>query len=316
MNRIQANLCLVTVTICWASEAILLKHVPADIPVFGAIFIITFIGAVALALSFFPRLRSMQVTSSLVLNTALLAALGVAYVVCYTYGLRYLGISTGEFASMMTYVIIPMALLIIRRPVPLRTWVGIVLVVLGIIVAVGPGSEHLDSQGVAFMAVSCVIQAVYVVRLNDYAKEVDPADLVLLLMPFEALFAGIGWLVVDPGTILTLRLDAAAMASLFMCSIFVCGVAVALNVYAQKTAQIQDAIIIYALQIVFSTILAAILPELLIEPEPLTPSVICGCLLVCLGNLVSNPDFRDFTKERRRRVRQALHPKGEGGDAS
>lgn len=318
MNRMQANICLVTVTICWASESILLKNVPENIPSLAVVFITNLLGAVFLLLLFFPRIKKLELSRSFVLNIALLALLNVLYNVFYLNSLRSINVTTGEFSRMMTYVIVPMALLLIRRPVPKRTWVGILFVILGICVAVFPTMGDLDRLGVGYMALSCVIEAFYLVRLNDYVKQVKPTDLIIVLYPLIAVFSGIAWAVSDPGSVFTLQIDAAGWASLAMCSIFVGGIAVVLNIYAQKTAMIQDVVIIYSLQIVFSTIFSATLPSLLMTPEVLTANTIGGCVLVCFGNLVADMELKPFVDKLRGRGKEKAVEAGDGrgGDAS
>lgn len=316
MNRLQANICLFTVTVCWSAEAILLKNVPASIPAFAVVFLTNGVGSIALVLTFLPHLKKMKLTRSLILNVAFLAFLNAGYNALYTFGIRSVELSTGEFTRMMTYVIAPIALLLLRRRVPLRTWVGIVFVIIGICVAVVPTMSVLDTNGALLVIASCVFEAVYIVRMNDYIKQVHAVDLIVLLFPMSAIFSGIAWVGTDPASVFSLQLDLAAISSLLMVSIFICGIAVVLNIYAQKTAYVQDVVIIYSLQIVFSTMLAATLPQLLVRPEPITVTVAVGCVLVCLGNLVAEIEMKPILRKLRGRHLEKLTDGQETGGSS
>ncbi|MEG0016835.1 MAG: DMT family transporter [Gordonibacter sp.] len=296
MNRFQANICLICVTMCWSVEVILLKNIPTEIPAFAVVCMTNFIGALVLGAAFFARLKKMHLSRSLVLNASFLATLSVAFNVLATIGLRYLEVSTGTFAQMMTLVIVPLALFLLRRSVSPQRWAGIAIVIVGIFIALGPSVGSIDLLGITLVLSSCVIEAVYLIRLNACAKKADPMQLAVLLLALISLFSGIVWAVFDPWSIPALRLNAAALASLFMYSLFICAIAMALNIFAQKTAAVQDTIVIYALQIVFSTIFAATLPDLLLEPVPLTAFAVIGCSLVCIGNIVSEFDYQKYVK--------------------
>lgn len=292
MNRIQANYCLLTVSICWSAETILLKNVPSSLSAFAVVFLTNLFATVILGVVFFGRLRKLRLSRSVVGNVALLAAMNVTYNVLYTMSLRYLDIPTAVFLRMSTYLIVPIGLLVLRRHVAARTWIGLSLVVAGIFVSLGSGIGELNLMGVALMMGSCTIEACYLIRLNDYAKVVASEQIIVPLLGFVTLFSGIVWAVLDPAGVITLNLSATTFASLLMDSIFVCCIAMTLNVFAQKVALVQDAVIIYSLQIVFSVLFAALLPDLLVDTVPLSVASISGCLLVCLGNVAAELDWR------------------------
>jgi|GEM_PF-687229 len=291
MNRIQANYCLLTVSICWSAETILLKNVPSSLSAFAVVFLTNLFAAVILGVVFFGRLRKLKLNRRVMGNIALLAAMNVAYNVFYTMSLRYLAIPTAVFLRMSTYLIVPIGLLILRRHVEPRTWIGLALVIAGIFVSLGSGIGALDLTGIALMLGSCTVEACYLIRLNDYAKVVASEQIIVPLLGFVTLFSGIVWAVLDPNGMVTLDLSATTFASLLMDSIFVCCIAMTLNVFAQKVALVQDAVIIYSLQTVFSVLFAALLPGLLVDTVPLSVTSVTGCLLVCLGNIAAELDW-------------------------
>ena len=48
MNSMQANLCLICVTLCWSTEVIIFANIPESVPPFATTCITSMIGAVLL----------------------------------------------------------------------------------------------------------------------------------------------------------------------------------------------------------------------------------------------------------------------------
>ena len=48
MNRLQANICLICVTLCWSTEVIIFSCIPADVSPFATTFICNTIAALIL----------------------------------------------------------------------------------------------------------------------------------------------------------------------------------------------------------------------------------------------------------------------------
>ena len=86
------------------------------------------------------------------------------------------------------------------------------------------------------------------------------------------------------------------MASLFIYAYFIVAFAQTLNIFAQKRATAAEATIIYSLEIVFSLIWGAVLPETLIERVIPSPFHIIGAVLIIVGNLVEIIDFSKFRR--------------------
>ena len=65
-----------------------------------------------------------------------------------------------------------------------------------------------------------------------------------------------------------------------------------MNIFAQRRATATEATIIYALEIVFSLIWSAVLPETLIERTIPTAFQIIGALLIVAGSVIEIVDFK------------------------
>ena len=58
MNRLQANLCLLCVTLCWSAEVVLYACIPDGIPAFATTCVTAFVGAALLFVPFRARLAA------------------------------------------------------------------------------------------------------------------------------------------------------------------------------------------------------------------------------------------------------------------
>ena len=65
-----------------------------------------------------------------------------------------------------------------------------------------------------------------------------------------------------------------------------------MNIFAQRRATATEATIIYALEIVFSLIWGAVLPETLIERTIPTAFQIIGAVLIVAGSVIEIVDFK------------------------
>ena len=114
MNKAQSNFCLLCVTLCWSTEVILLKNIPAEIPSIAITAMTNFIGCVILIAIFFKKIFQSLAKRQL-LRVAGLGVLNMAYNLLMLFGLQYLNVSTGIFTLSMTTVVLPVLLLLKRR---------------------------------------------------------------------------------------------------------------------------------------------------------------------------------------------------------
>ena len=297
MNKFQANLCLISVTICWSTEVILLRNIPSDVPGFAVVAMTNLLGALLIALVFCRRI-SFKIPKKALLKLAALSVLNVGYNALLTYGLRNMDITSGAFTFSMTIVIVPIVLFSSRKHVSLQTWAGTGLIFLGIMIALGPSVFDLGMMALLAMLGACILRAIYIVLLNELAKEAEPSQVVVIMLVMVAAVSALLWVITAPETITSISYDANLLASVFIYSLFICAIANVFNIFPQKVASAEATAIIYSLEIVFTTLFAAILPDMLVERAIPTIPVVIGCALVCVGNIVSSYDFAAL-KERR-----------------
>lgn len=294
MNRLQANICLICVTLCWSTEVIIFSCIPKDVLPFATTFICNAIAAVILGICFFRRVKD-EVRKSgkkLILRCLLLGVLNCAYNALYIYGLKFFDVSTGAFTFSMTVVVLPVVLITMRKTVGIKTWISVGLVLFGIIFALGGNMTSVQPVGLLLMLSGCIIRAVFIVKLNDFARQYDSITLSTFVSVFVAAISFIIWFVLQPSTFAAVPWSGTIIASLFIYAYFIVAFAQTLNIFAQKRATATESTIIYSLEIVFSLIWGAILPETLIERAIPTPFHLIGAVLIVAGSIVEIIEFK------------------------
>ena len=294
MNRLQANLSLICVTLCWSTEVIIFACIPDSVPPFATTCITNLIAAVILFLCFFKRIKSevSRAGKKLILRCMLLGALNCAYNIFYIYGLDYFDVSTGAFTFSMTVVILPVILLTRKRSVAKKTWLSAGLVLVGIVLALGSNLVTAQFMGLLLMLIGCILRAIFIILLNNYAKENESITISSFICTFVAVFSFVIWFIMEPRTFAAFEWSKTIIASLFIYSYFIVAFAQTINIFAQKRATATSATIIYSLEIVFSLIWGSILPANLVDP--VTPSVfhIIGAVFVVAGSMIEIVDFK------------------------
>ena len=293
MNRLQANLCLICVTLCWSAEVIIYACIPDDFLPFATTAVTNAVAAIILAACFFKRLKAEVKRSSikLILRCLLLGVLNCVYNTLYLYGLTYLDVSTGAFTFSMTIVVLPVILLTMKKTVTKKTWISVALALSGIVVALGSNLANTQITSILIMLLGCIVRASFIVKLNDYAKEHDAVTLSVLISAFVDVISFIIWFVLQPATFGAIHWSGTVIATLFIYSYFIIVFAQTLNIFAQKRATAAGATIIYSLEIAFSLIWGAILPVSLVDRVIPSPIRIVGALLIVAGSMIEIIDF-------------------------
>ena len=284
VNRLQANLCLLCVTLCWSAEIILYACIPSGVPAFATSCVTSFAGAVLLAFPFRRRVLDALRAGGwhLPLVALLLAALSAAYNTLFLVGVKSFDVASGAFTLCMTVVVLPVVLLSMRRRVAIETWTSVVLVLAGILLALGPSVHASALPGLGLMGLGCLLRAVLIVVLSDLVKKHDPIAVAVLLEGFAGILSLGGWVFEDPRLV----------ASWALYSYFIVAFAQALNVFAMRRVTATNATVVYSLEIVFSLLWGAFLPATIVQHVALTPAVFFGALLVVAGSVLEIADFR------------------------
>ena len=296
MNKMQANICLVCVTLLWSTEVIIFACIPDNLVPFATTAITNLIGALLLFLFFFKRIRAeiKNGGKKLLLRILFLSVLNCGYNVMYIYGLKTFDVSTGAFTISMTGVILPVLLFMGKKKVQKKTWFSAGMVFAGILVSYISKIGHINPFGLLMIVGGCVIRAVYIIKLNDYAREHDPVSLSAFISLFVGVFSFIIWLCMQPATFAAIEWNSQIIASLFIYAYFIVALAQTLNIFAQRRANAASATIIYSLEIIFSLIWGMIMPESMVERVKPDIFMMLGVVFILLGNLSEIIDFSHF----------------------
>ena len=298
MNRLQANICLLCVTLCWSAEIILFACIPAGVPAFATTCATTFAGSALLAVSFRRRVAAALRSGGwkFPASALLLAALSTSYNTLFLVGVKSFDVASGAFTFCMTVVVLPVVLLSLRRRVAPATWISVVLVLAGICLALGPALRRTHLPGLAIMAVGCLLRAVHIVLLADLVKKHDPIAVAVLVQGFSSVLALGGWAIQDPRLFAGLPVSRALIAAWALYAYFVVAFAQCLNVFAMRRVTAANATVVYSVEIVFSLLWGVFLPEGIVERVVLTPAVAIGALLVVAGSVAEIADFRGLRR--------------------
>lgn len=298
MNRLQANICLLCVTLCWSAEIILFACIPAGVPAFATTCATTFAGSALLAVSFRRRVAAALRSGGwkFPASALLLAALSTSYNTLFLVGVKSFDVASGAFTFCMTVVVLPVVLLSLRRRVAPATWISVVLVLAGICLALGPSLRRTHLPGLAIMAVGCLLRAVQIVLLADLVKKHDPIAVAVLVQGFSSVLALGGWAIQDPRLFAGLPVSRALVAAWALYAYFVVAFAQCLNVFAMRRVTAANATVVYSVEIVFSLLWGVFLPEGIVERVVLTPTVAIGALLVVAGSVAEIADFRGLRR--------------------
>ena len=299
MNKMQANICLLAATLCWSCEVVLLSLLPEEVNPFATTCATSLIGASLLGVCFFRRIiaafkRDRGVLARRIL---LLSAMNATYNVLIEEGFEYFDVSVGAFTLSMTAVILPVLLLVMRRGFEKRTWGSALCVLAGVFVAMYQSFEETQGVGLAIMIVSCILRALFIVKLNDFAQEHEPVTLAAGMSAGNAVLTFIPWCAMEPTTFISLPWSPQLIAIYVIYGYFVVAFATVINIFAQRRASAVHSTIIYSSEIVFSTIWATCLPAPIIDRVEVTPALVIGCILIIVGNLIKIIPSKDDEDE-------------------
>lgn len=288
MNAFQANLCLVCVTLCWSTEVIIYACIPESVSSFATACISSFIGAALLFAVFFRRIMEAlrAFGRMLVGHCAVLGALNFILNIGYIEGLRYVHVETGAFACIATAVFTPVLLALMHRKVGRRTWASVALIGAGIVLVIANTLTPGGFRGLPLIAVGCLSNALYIIKLGDYARQHDPIAVSALYLVFVGGISLIAWFVSDPRLVFSFDWSVQIIACLFLHGYFVTAFATVVNSFANARTSADSAAIIYSIEILFTVIWGVLLPPALIDPVEPTPAIVAGCALVVAGNLI------------------------------
>lgn len=294
MNKLQANICLLCVTLLWSTEVIIFACIPNSVEPFATTAITSMIGGVLLCLCFFKRIKNALKNGGwkLLLTGIFLSVLNCGYNVLYQYGLKEFDVSTGAFTISMTVVILPVILMMKKQNVDKKTWISASLVLVGIVVSYLGKLDRISVSGLLVLIGGCIIRAFYIIRLNEAARKYDPVPISAMIAVFVGVISFVIWFFIQPETFAAIEWNTQIIASLIIHAYFIVMFAQTLNIFAQRKATPAASTIIYSMEIIFSLIWGMTMPSSIVTP--VTPDVymLIGAAFIVIGNLSEIVDVK------------------------
>lgn len=285
MNKLEANLVLLSVTFFWGVQYIFLKNVPEEVSSFAFLAVTNGIGFVLVLAAFFGEL--LKITWKLVLKSLILAVLLFCFNIFLTMGSKLEEASTTSFLAAAYIVFIPVIMRALGKPISKSSLLGLSAVLLGIFLAAGVSFRGQGAGWVLLIAAD-VFFAVYMVAVEQMAGDCNPVLLSIGQMFFGMLFGLAGWLAGSPETFLKLPADKNFWSSVLVIAVFIRGFTTVMQVYAQRYVTALNASLIFSLEIVFTLCTSLFLPAMIGgKTEEMTWMKAAGCLCIIAGVLVS-----------------------------
>lgn len=286
MNKLEANLVLLSVTFFWGIQYMFLKNVPDDVSTFAFLAVTNGIGFSLVTAVFFGEL--LRITWKLVLKSLILAVLLFCFNVFLTMGSKLVEPSTASFLAAAYIVFIPVIMAVFGKKVSKNSAAGIVAVLLGIFLAAGVSFKG-QGAGWILLAAADVFFAVYMVAVEQMAGDCNPVLLSMGQMFFGTIFGLAGWLAGSPKTFLKLPADSRFWSSVIVIAVFIRGFTTVMQVYAQRYVTALNASLVFSLEIVFTLCTSLFLPAMIGgETEEMTWTKAAGCVCIVAGVLVSD----------------------------
>jgi drug/metabolite transporter (DMT)-like permease len=278
-QRAAANGYLIIQTMMWGLSFIIIKNVTAAIPV-TAFLALRFLAAVILLLPFYVRKVSVAMNPAFFKAALLLASLLFISTSLQTFGLQYTTVTNSSFITGTTVLLVPIFdRLIFKKRLPRVLWLGCAAAFAGVAVLAGNVSLSLNI-GDAMTALCAVGFALQILFAAKYALEF-PADtigffqLALTAVMFTALWGVDGFPLAgfEPRFVAPLLFMAIVNTAIGFMGQFI----------AYRYTDAVTASLIFALEPLFATGFALVIPGEDGHCETLTLKAAIGALFVLAG---------------------------------
>lgn len=299
MNRLQANLCLVCVTICWSAEVVIYACIPDGVSEFATLCVTSFAGTALMLVPFWRRVVTAIRNGGwkFILAGLGIAVLSAAYNSHFIAGLKAFDVVEGAFASCLTVITMPFVMLVMRRRVSFGTWLSVAIVSVGILLVLVPSLCAANAGGLVVLLVGCVLCSLVTLLLVDLVRKHDPIAVAVVREGFMAVLSLGAWFLNDRTLLAGIPITKTLLSAWATYTYFVVVLALVLNVFAMRHVSAANATVIYSVQVVFTLLLGLILPAGIVEHFELTPRVLVGAGLVVAGSLAEILDFGGKRKE-------------------
>ncbi len=298
MNKLEANLVLLSVAFFWGVQYVFFNGLPEGVSTFAFMALTYAIGFLLVAAVFSQELW--KITKRLVKQSFLTAMLLFAANTLLTYGSRSLDSTISGFLATSYIIFVPITLLLFKQKATRNNLIGMAVCVAGLMLSTGFGLAGGLMAGALPILAGNAIFAVYLVLVDRVAGNVNPVLLSIGQMGFSALFALAGWAIVQPSTLLCLPVDASFWQSVLMVAVFIRAFSTVMQLYAQRYVPAMNASLVLSTETIFTLFTAPLLAPLIgASATPPTLPKVLGCAVLVCGVLISGGSIRLPFKRRK-----------------
>lgn len=278
-QKAAANGYLFVQTMMWGLSFIMVKNITSAMSVI-AFLAIRFILATLMLLPFFVRKLRAAINPAFLKATLLLGGLVFISMGLQTYGLKYTSVTNSSFITSTTVLLVPLfEWLIFKKKLPRALWLGCIVAFAGIVVLAGAVSLSLNVGDAltALCAMGFALQILFSARfaLRLPADSLGFSQMVLAGLLFTALWAVEGFTLAGFKT--------RFIGALLFMTIANTAVSYVGQLIAFRYTEASIASLIFALEPIFATVFAMIIPDQSGRCETLTLKTALGALAVLAG---------------------------------
>lgn len=304
MTKIENNILLISITLCWAASYIFIRNLPPDLSSYAYLTLTTGIAAVLMILIFWKKL--FKLTAVLSLKGAALSVLLSLNLLAERKGIEGLSSAEASFLSALSIIMVP-ALLMLMRQKPGRNHVcAAVIILAGLCISSGFSLQGFLKPGVLYMLGACLCSAVYTIAADRFTKEEDTLLLCIMQMVFTAVTGLLLWYREDPAVFTGISYSREMLSNIFVLAFFTKAYAYIVLMYAQKYTDAISVTVIASTEPVITLFLAFILPSGYGGNQAVNARSVAGALVIVAGAVIAGLDFlpEKKGKDRRKRCRK------------
>ena len=300
MTKIENNILLFSITLCWAASYIFIKSLPPDLSSFAYLTFTTGIASLILLVVFFNQLR--KITIKLVKKAAFLSILLTTNLILEKNGISLLSASNASFLAALTIIFVPLLMLFLKEKPTINNVLGAAIIVLGLCFANNFSIQGLFNRGAMYMLFGCLSSAIYIISACRFAKEENPLLIGITQMCFTAIISFTLWFFEDSRTFLSINYTRELLSSIFVLAFFSKAYAYIILMFSQKYASPISVTVIGSTEPVVTLLLAVMIPVAFGEAEKLSVFSIFGAMMIAIGAVVAGTAFLRRKKNEEKEV--------------
>lgn len=300
MNKSEANVLLIIITLFASLQYAFLGSVPEEFSSFAFLTVTNAIGLVIMLIFTLPIIRSefYRITGKQILQGLVLSAELFGFNIFMLIGTAGASATMSSCVLSMYFIFIPpISLFVFKQKVSKECLIGITAVFIGLIFMMNGDLNGLLDVHILALIIADIFFAFYIITVGRFSIDSNPMVLSIGQLLFNTVFAFAGWSAetLITGNRMFIPNDSAFWGSVIYMSFFIRVFYGIVQIYAQRFVTPLNASLIFSTEIVMTMLMSPILSILFgTRPEEFTTLKIIGAIIIVAGVLLSDSDI--FTK--------------------